>query len=71
MGNIKIEKMVLGMVQTNTWFVINEKTKELILIDPADDAGRIHSWKIEADGLKLQGILLTHGLLIISVRWMI
>lgn len=39
MGNIKIEKMVLGMVQTNTWFVINEKTKELILIDPADDPG--------------------------------
>ena len=53
MGNIKIEKMVLGMVQTNTWFVINEKTKELILIDPADDAGRIIR-KIEADGLKLQ-----------------
>ena len=52
--------MVLGMVQTNTWFVINEKTKELILIDPADDAGRIIR-KIEADGLKLQGILLTHG----------
>lgn len=49
MGNIKIEKMVLGMVQTNTWFVINEKTKELILIDPADDAGRIIR-KIEADG---------------------
>ncbi len=70
MGNIKIEKMVLGMVQTNTWFVINEKTKELILIDPADDAGRIIR-KIEADGLKLQGILLTHGHLIISVRWMI
>ena len=60
MGNIKIEKMVLGMVQTNTWFVINEKTKELILIDPADDAGRIIR-KIEADGVKLQGILLTHG----------
>ena len=60
MGNIKIEKMVLGMVQTNTWFVINEKTKQLILIDPADDAGRIIR-KIEADGLKLQGILLTHG----------
>lgn len=40
--------------------MINEKTKELILIDPADDAGRIIR-KIEADGLKLQGILLTHG----------
>ena len=25
MGNIKIEKMVLGMVQTNTWFVIKEE----------------------------------------------
>ena len=22
MGNIKIEKMVLGMVQTNTWFCL-------------------------------------------------
>ena len=60
MGNIKIEKMVLGMVQTNTWFVIHEGTKELILIDPADDAERIIK-KIEADGLKLQAILLTHG----------
>ena len=30
MGNIKIEKMVLGMVQTNTWFVLHEETKELI-----------------------------------------
>ena len=41
MGNIKIEKMVLGMVQTNTWFVLHEETKELILVDPADDAARI------------------------------
>lgn len=48
------------MVQTNTWFAINEETKELILIDPADDAKRIIR-KIEADGLKLQAILLTHG----------
>lgn len=70
MGNIKIEKMVLGMVQTNTWFVINEKTKELILIDPADDAGRIIR-KIEADGLKLQGFCSRMVILIISVRWMI
>lgn len=38
MGNIKIEKMVLGMVQTNTWFVINEKTKNC-LDDPADVPG--------------------------------
>ena len=67
MGNIKIEKMVLGMVQTNTWFVINEKTKELILIDPADDAGRIIR-KIEADGL---GFCSRMVILIISVRWMI
>ena len=70
MGNIKIEKMVLGMVQTNTWFVINEKTKELILIDPADDAGRIIR-KTEADGLKLQGFCSRMVILIISVRWMI
>lgn len=60
MGNIKIEKMVLGMVQTNTWFVSHEDTKELLLIDPADDAGQIIR-KVEADALKLQAILLTHG----------
>ena len=60
MGNIKIEKMVLGMVRTNTWFVLHEETKELILIDPADDAARIIQ-KIEENEWKLQAILLTHG----------
>ena len=52
--------MVLGMVQTNTWFVLHEETKELILVDPADDAARIIQ-KIEENEWKLQAILLTHG----------
>ena len=36
MGKLKVEKMVLGAVRTNTWFAVNDETKELIMIDPAD-----------------------------------
>ena len=35
---MKIECMVLGAVATNCYFVINEETKETIVIDPADRA---------------------------------
>ena len=36
--NIEIKMMVLGPVQTNCFFLINEDTKELLIIDPADHA---------------------------------
>ena len=32
---MKIEKFVLGSMGTNCYLIINEETKELIIIDPA------------------------------------
>lgn len=52
--------MVLGPVQTNCFFLINEDTKELLIIDPADRAQGIIDW-IQSEGLKPVAILLTHG----------
>ena len=58
--NIEIKMMVLGPVQTNSFFLINEDTKELLIIDPADRAQGIIDW-IQSEGLKPVAILLTHG----------
>lgn len=60
MGNLLIEKMVLGQVSTNCYLAVNKKTKEAIVIDPADEARRIDK-KIKELGLKPAAILLTHG----------
>lgn len=57
---MKIEHMVLGAVATNCYLVINEETKEAIVVDPADRADVILG-KAEEKGLTLKGILLTHG----------
>ena len=58
--NLDIKMMVLGPVQTNCYFLINQDTKELLIIDPADGASRIIDW-INSEGLKPVAILLTHG----------
>ena len=60
MGKLRVERMVLGMVQTNTWLVVNDETKELIFIDPADNAEKIAK-KVSESGWKPAAILLTHG----------
>ena len=58
--NIAIRMMVLGPVQTNCFFLINEDTKEVLIVDPADCAQRIIEW-INSENLKPVAILLTHG----------
>lgn len=58
--NLAIRMMVLGPVQTNCYFLINEDTKEVLIVDPADRAQRIIEW-INSEGLKPTAILLTHG----------
>lgn len=60
MAEIEIRSIVLGMVSTNCYLVMNRDTNETLLIDPAD------SWEqIEQQLLKMGGspaaILLTHG----------
>ncbi len=56
----KIDVRVLGMVGTNCYLLCNTDTKECVLIDPADNAGKIGEM-IEQSGCTLKGILLTHG----------
>lgn len=60
MGKLQIERMVLGMVRTNSWLAVNSETKEVLLVDPADEADRIKR-KISEQNLTPVGILLTHG----------
>lgn len=57
---MKIEKFVLGPMQTNCYFVINEETKELIVVDPAACPDYLLS-HVRSNGYKPTAILLTHS----------
>ncbi len=56
----QLQSMVLGMVGTNCYLLINTETKETVLFDPADDGKKIVSY-LDREGLKPVAILLTHG----------
>ena len=60
MKNLKIERMVLGNVQTNCYFLMNTQTRELLLVDPADEFNRIER-QIAGMEAKPAAVLLTHG----------
>ncbi len=57
---MKIERFVLGSLGTNCFLIINEDTKELIIVDPAicPDYLLRH---VESNGYQPKAILLTHG----------
>ncbi|MDD3219884.1 MAG: MBL fold metallo-hydrolase [Lachnospiraceae bacterium] len=55
-----IGQKVLGMVSTNCYFLLNKETKEMIIVDPADDAVAIDGIVHKMEG-KPVAILLTHG----------
>ena len=57
---IKIEGAVLGMLGTNCYFIENADTDEVVIVDPADDAGAIRDWCMD-NRKKPAAILLTHG----------
>lgn len=57
---MKINQYVVGPVQTNCYFVINDDTNEMIIIDPGASARQLAD-KIKVEGLKPVAILLTHG----------
>ena len=56
----KVEGYQVGQIMTNCYLVCNEDTKELLIIDPGDQADLI-SKKINESGAKPVAILLTHG----------
>lgn len=55
-----IKKMVLGSYQENAYIIINEETREAIIIDPGDEGKSLVSY-LKGLNVKLQYILLTHG----------
>ena len=57
---MKIEKFVLGQLQTNCYLVYDESCLEGIVIDPADE-GDFISQKILDQGIDLRLIMATHG----------
>lgn len=57
---IKHEVLVMGELQTNSYLVWEETSKEAVIIDAADD-GVMISEEVEKRGLKLKYILATHG----------
>ena len=60
MAEIIVQSQVLGMVATNTYFLMNPETKEMILVDPADEAEAVER-KVTAMEGKPAAVLLTHG----------
>ena len=60
MTKLKIEEYQVGAIMTNCYFLINEETKETIIVDPGGSTKLLES-KIQEGGLKPAAILLTHG----------
>lgn len=60
MAGLKIGRMVLGMCQTNCYFVYEEGKNEVIFVDPAEHGDRIYE-AMQDNGFTVAGILLTHG----------
>ncbi len=60
MAEIKIGRMVLGVCQTNCYFLYRDGGQECIVVDPADAGGSIYGALLKKD-FQIRGILLTHG----------
>lgn len=60
MAEIKIGRMVLGVCQTNCYFLYREGEHEAIVVDPADKGANIYAALLK-NGFRVAGILLTHG----------
>lgn len=57
---VSVKRFVVGPVCTNCYFLINEASKELIVVDPGEQADML-SRQIETLGVRPAAILLTHG----------
>lgn len=60
MAPLRVEQYVVGSVQTNCYFAINENTDEVLIVDPGASAGRLAEI-IDEEKLNPVAILLTHG----------
>ena len=60
MAEIKVNCFVVGMVQTNFYFIYREGSSETIVFDPADLGDRLYE-ELTKRGLKVRAIFLTHA----------
>jgi len=60
MAGLKIGRMMLGVCQTNCYFVYREGSSKVIFIDPADYGDQIFQ-AMKNNGFEVVAILLTHG----------
>lgn len=60
MADLKIGRIVMGICQTNCYFVYEEGKNKVLLFDPADQGGYIYD-KLTEKGFTVEAILLTHG----------
>ena len=54
---MRIETLVVGELATNTYLLFDDTNKEVLIVDPGDEADRIIN---AIEGYKLLGILVTH-----------
>lgn len=60
MSNIHVGRIVIGMVQTNCYFLYEEGKTDVICVDPADRGQYIYD-KLKEKGFSVAAIILTHG----------
>lgn len=60
MADIRIGRMVLGVCQTNCYFVYREGEKDAIVIDPPDQGEKIYA-ALKRNGFTVKAVFLTHG----------
>ena len=57
---LKVERLVVGQMQTNCYLIYNENTHEAIILDPGEDDAYIIE-KVQQVDLKPLKIIVTHG----------
>lgn len=60
MGNLKVSVCVVGSIGTNCYILTNVDIREVVIVDPGDEAETILAHAL-GGGEKLAAILLTHG----------
>ncbi|MEP6778985.1 MAG: MBL fold metallo-hydrolase [Gemmatimonadaceae bacterium] len=55
-----IRGITVGQLEENCWLIVDEVTKEAVLVDPGDDADRLLA-AVDAEGATLKAIWLTHA----------
>lgn len=57
---MKTTALTVGSIETNCYIIYNEDSKAAVVIDPSDEAALAEA-RIDALGLEVRAILLTHG----------